>query len=95
MRGDLATLTHVDGHFLSDSVNPADVLRISQGAFLRLPPGRWYRLAKGFLAEGGEDREGGGLMQEGLLPGELATGNNTAQLFILTPNPESHGSMEE
>jgi alpha-galactosidase len=43
MRGDLATLTHVDGHFLSDSVNPVDVLRISQGAWLRLPPGRLFR----------------------------------------------------
>ncbi len=45
MRGDLATLTHVDGHFLSDSVNPTDMLRISQGAFLRLPPGRLTRWA--------------------------------------------------
>jgi len=45
MRGDLATLAHVDGHFLSDSVNPADMLRISQGAFLRLPPGRLTRWA--------------------------------------------------
>ena len=240
MRGDLATLTHMDGHFLSDSVNPADVLRISQGAFLRLPPGRltrwavlrsagqslpkygksvadspatiltpcgalwepaetvnphfallvampgmlgfsgdldsldsenlqlladgvsfykrwrrfitgsvchlltmpaplesrvgWiglqlqaptedtslvfiyrlgnagappplrlrglkagrrYRLAKGFLEEGGEDRKGGQLMQEGLLPGEPAMGNNTAQVFILTPNLGCHGDLEE
>ena len=45
MRGDLATLTHVDGHFLSDTVNPVDVLRISQGAWLRLPPGRLTRWA--------------------------------------------------
>lgn len=45
MRGDLATLSHVDGHFLSDSVNPVDVLRISQGAWLRLPPGRITRWA--------------------------------------------------
>ncbi|MEI6970585.1 MAG: alpha-galactosidase [bacterium] len=45
MRGDLAMLTHVDGHFLSDSVNPVDMLRISQGAFLRLPPGRLTRWA--------------------------------------------------
>ena len=43
MRGDLATLTHVDGHFLSDTVNPVDGLRISQGAWLRLPPGRLTR----------------------------------------------------
>lgn len=45
MRGDLATLSHVDGHFLSDSVNPVDMLRISQGAWLRLPPGRIGRWA--------------------------------------------------
>jgi alpha-galactosidase len=40
MRLDLNTLQHFDGHFLSDTVNPVDVLRISQGAYLRLPPGR-------------------------------------------------------
>jgi len=45
MRGDLAILSHVDGHFLSDSVNPIDMLRISQGAWLRLPPGRITRWA--------------------------------------------------
>jgi len=39
MRFDLNTLTHFDGHFLSDTVNPVDVLRIWQGALLRLPPG--------------------------------------------------------
>jgi alpha-galactosidase len=43
MRGDLETLRHFDGHFLSDSVNPVDMLRISQGAWLRLPPGRLTR----------------------------------------------------
>lgn len=43
MRGDLAMVTHVDGHFLSDTVNPVDVLRISQGAWLRLPPGKLTR----------------------------------------------------
>lgn len=43
MRGDLATLSHVDGHFLSDTVNPVDVFRISQSAWLRLPPGRLTR----------------------------------------------------
>ena len=43
MRGDLNTLRHVDGHFLSDTVNPVDMLRISQGAWLRLPPGRLGR----------------------------------------------------
>jgi hypothetical protein len=35
----------VDGHFLSDSVHPVDMLRISQGAWLRLPPGRLMRWA--------------------------------------------------
>ena len=39
MRFDLNTMPHFDGHFLSDTVNPADVLRIWQGALLRLPPG--------------------------------------------------------
>jgi alpha-galactosidase len=43
MRADLETLRHVDGHFLSDSVNPTDMLRITQGAWLRLPPGRLTR----------------------------------------------------
>ena len=40
MRGDLETLCHFDGHFLSDTSNPTDTLRILQGAWLRLPPGR-------------------------------------------------------
>ncbi len=43
LRCDLAMLTHVDGHFLSDTVNPVETLRISQGAWLRLPPGRLIR----------------------------------------------------
>jgi len=45
LRGDLAMLSHVDGHFLSDTVNSVDMLRISQGAWLRLPPGRLTRWA--------------------------------------------------
>lgn len=45
MRGDLSTLSHFDGHFISDSANPTDVLRIGQGAWLRLPPGRIGRWA--------------------------------------------------
>lgn len=45
LRLDLNTLAHCDGHFLSDTVTPLDVLRISQGAFLRLPPGRITRWA--------------------------------------------------
>ncbi|MFZ4395065.1 MAG: glycoside hydrolase family 36 protein [Kiritimatiellia bacterium] len=40
MRCDLEMMRHVDGHFLSDTVNPTDMLRIMQGAWLRLPPGR-------------------------------------------------------
>jgi hypothetical protein len=40
MRLDLHTLAHFDGHFLSDTVNPVDVLRITQGTLLRIPPGR-------------------------------------------------------
>ncbi len=39
MRLDLAILSHFDAHFLSDTVHPVDVLRIWQGALLRLPPG--------------------------------------------------------
>jgi alpha-galactosidase len=40
LRLDLNTLSHFHGHFLSDTVTPLHVLRISQGAHLRLPPGR-------------------------------------------------------
>ena len=40
MRLDLNSLSRFDNHFLSDTVNPVDVLRITQGALLRLPPGR-------------------------------------------------------
>ena len=45
MRLDLGSLRRFDGHFLSDSVLSADMLRISQGAYLRLPPGRLTRWA--------------------------------------------------
>jgi alpha-galactosidase len=45
MRLDLAALSHFDGHFLTDTVNPVDVLRIWQGALLRLPPGRLTKWA--------------------------------------------------
>ena len=47
MRTELGSLPHYDGFFLSDNVNPYDVLRMSEGAFLRLPPGyleRWCTL---------------------------------------------------
>lgn len=40
MRLDINTLSHFDGHFLSDNVNPSDALRIYQHAILRLLPGR-------------------------------------------------------
>lgn len=40
MRSDLNTLSHFDGHFLTDTVAPVDVVRILQGALLRLPAGR-------------------------------------------------------
>ena len=43
LRLDLRALTHADGYFLSDNVNPVSVLRIGQGAWLRLPPGRLGR----------------------------------------------------
>ena len=43
LRSDLNTLAHFNGHFLSDTVNPIDALRIYQGALLRLPPGRLGR----------------------------------------------------
>lgn len=39
MRLDLNALSYFDGHFLSDNVNPKDVLRIYQNSILRLPPG--------------------------------------------------------
>jgi alpha-galactosidase len=40
LRSDINTLSHFDGHFLSDTTQPVDVIRISEGALLRLPPGR-------------------------------------------------------
>ncbi len=45
MRSDLHTLSHFDGHFLSDTTEPVDVLRITQGSLLRLPPGRTSKWA--------------------------------------------------
>ncbi len=45
MRLDLASLSHFDGHFLSDTVNPVDMARIWQGALLRLPPGQIFKWA--------------------------------------------------
>ena len=43
MRLDLESLAHCDAHFLSDTVNPVDTIRIGEGAWLRLPPGRLSR----------------------------------------------------
>jgi alpha-galactosidase len=45
MRLELNMLAHFDAHFLSDTVNPVDTLRILQGALLRVPPGRISRWA--------------------------------------------------
>ncbi len=45
MRLDMGGLGHYDGHFLTDTVNPTDTLRISQGAMLRLPPGQLTKWA--------------------------------------------------
>lgn len=45
MRLDANTAWHFDSHFLSDTVEPVDVLRIGQGTLLRLPPGRLGRWA--------------------------------------------------
>jgi alpha-galactosidase len=39
MRTDINTIRRFDVHFLSDTVDPRDILRIYQGALLRLPPG--------------------------------------------------------
>lgn len=40
LRMDLNTLRYFAVNFLSDSVNPVDVLRIREGALLRIPPGK-------------------------------------------------------
>jgi alpha-galactosidase len=40
MRLDLESLHHFDAHFLSDTVNPLDNIRIAEAARLRLPGGR-------------------------------------------------------
>lgn len=45
MRLDLNTLAHFDAHFLTDTVSPLDVLRITQGAALRLPLARLTKWA--------------------------------------------------
>jgi alpha-galactosidase len=39
LRLDLNTLSHFSGHFLSDASNPIDMIRILQGAMLRVPIG--------------------------------------------------------
>jgi len=40
MRLELASLTHFDNHFPTDTVNPVDVIRIMEGTSLRIVPGR-------------------------------------------------------
>jgi len=40
---DLNSQSHFDAHFLTDTVNPLHVLRITQGSWLRLLPGRLTR----------------------------------------------------
>lgn len=52
MRADLAAMSHFDGFFLSDNVNPYDVAHISQGAMMRLPPGKLERWAVMRTADG-------------------------------------------
>lgn len=49
-RSDLNTIRHFDFHFISDTVHPREVLRIYQGALLRLPPGclsKWAVIRSG------------------------------------------------
>jgi alpha-galactosidase len=43
LRADLEALAHVDCHFLTDTVDPVDQLRIGEGALIRMPPGRMSR----------------------------------------------------
>ncbi len=67
MRLDLNTLGRFDGHFLSDNVNPWDVLSIYQGALLRLPPGlviKWAAMRS----------TGGGIVKYGLPLAEAPRG---------------------
>lgn len=44
MRYELNSLQWGDGYYLSDSQNPVDMIRNSEGAYLRLPPGRSSRM---------------------------------------------------
>lgn len=62
LRSDLNTLSHCDGHFMSDTINPVDAVRISEGAMLRLPPGRltkWVGLRNATHVVAGQEGEGG------------------------------------
>ena len=56
LRLDLATLSHFDAHWLSDDVTALDVLRIFQGALLRIPPGR---ITKWAVLSGPKEAAGG------------------------------------
>ena len=44
MRYDLESLQWGDGYYLSDSQNPVDMVRNTEGSYLRLPPGRSSRM---------------------------------------------------
>jgi alpha-galactosidase len=45
LRCEIESLAHFDAHFITDTVNPVDTIRISEGAWLRLPPGTLSRWA--------------------------------------------------
>ena len=71
MRLDLNTMMRFDGHFLTDTVNPMDVIRISQGAALRLPLSRMIHwvvikvLGKNFIQDYSELRDNSVLTPQG------------------------------
>ena len=44
LRFDIEHLKHFDISFISDNVNPYDLLRIAEGAALRILPGRYHAL---------------------------------------------------
>ena len=82
MRLDLATLTHFDGHFLSDTVEPVDVLRIYQGALLRLPPGRLGKWL--VLRPAGQSNSPGRLTDDPNLSGLISPGGATWERTVTT-----------
>lgn len=51
LRTDINTVCASDSHFLTDTVNPMEMLRIMEGALLRLPPktlSKWYTVQEVF-----------------------------------------------